>query len=342
MKPKPTTSTITIEDIAEHAGVSISTVSRVLRGSAPVSEKKRLAVEQAIAQLQYEPNLFASSLASGESRTIGILTQDISSPILDTMLRSVLQGLEASGYAPIIADGYWQAKREQAAVQLLLSLQVDGLVMVGGALPESFLLALEPRLPFVLVGRNLPALAHHCLYLDNFLGGYQATRYLLDRGHRQIVHITGDLTHEDARERQQGYWQALQSAGIEPDPSLVVQGNFLEASGKLAVEMLLTEGVPFSAIFAGNDQMALGARLALYRNKLRVPEDVSLIGYDDQPAAGYMTPPLTTVSQPAQEMGLAAAGAILQKLRGERVPFQSVKFLPRLVVRESVAQNRMG
>ena len=327
----------TIQDIADRAGVSISTVSRVLRGSAPVAEEKRLAVQEAITALNYQPNLFASSLASGESRTIGILTQDISSPVLDLMLRNVLQGLDQSDYAPIIADGYWQAQREQAAVQLLLNLQVDGLVVVGGSVPEPFLHQVAERLPLMVIGRNLPTLPDHCLYLDNFLGGYQATRYLLDRGHTRVVHLTGLLSHVDAQDRKQGYLQALTDAGIAYDPALVVQGNFLEQSGQLGMEMLLEAGVNFSAVFAANDQMAFGARLALYRHGRRVPEDVSLMGYDDQSTAGYMTPPLTTVSQPAAEMGTAAAHAILAMLEGETPVLP--RFLPRLVVRESVARR---
>ena len=330
---------ITIQDIAARANVSISTVSRVLRGSAPVAEEKRLAVEEAIAALNYQPNLFASSLASGQSRTIGILTQDISSPILDTMLRSVLQGLDRSDYAPIIADGYWQAQREQTAVQLLLNLQVDGLVVVGGSVPEPFLRQVADRLPLVVIGRYLTTLPDHCIYLDNFLGGYQATRYLLDRGHTRVVHLTGVLSHLDAQERKQGYLQALADAGVGYDPALVVQGNFLEQSGLLGMEMLLERGVDFSAVFAANDQMAFGARLALYRHGRCVPEDVSLIGFDDQAMAGYMTPPLTTVSQPAAEMGAAAAEAILAMLRKETPVLPT--FLPRLVVRESVVRREL-
>lgn len=161
---------------------------------------------------------------------------------------------------------------------------------------------------------------------------------MITLGHRRIAHLSGRRDHPDAVEREQGYKQALADAGIELRPELVVEGNFRRQSGVLAVEMLLARGAAFSAIFAANDQMAFGTRLALYRRGIRVPEDVSLVGFDDEPAAAFMVPPLTTVRQPAVELGLEASRVILARLNGERTTPARLK--AELVVRESTAMQR--
>ena len=186
------------------------------------------------------------------------------------------------------------------------------------------------------MGRQIPALAGQCLYVDNFGAAYNATRYLLEAGHRQIAHIAGSSFHEDALDRRKGYLRALEDAGIRLNEDLIVEGDFRSHSGVLAVEMLLARGQTFSAIFAANDQMAIGVRLALFRRGIRVPDDVSMIGFDDHVASAYMIPPLTTVSQPAVEMGEAAAQAILHRFKGE--PFEMPALPARLVIRESVAR----
>ncbi len=332
------TQNITIQDIAAKANVSISTVSRVLNGTVPVAEAKKNAVMAAVSELDYQPNVFAQGLVHGHSMTIGVLTQNVSGPVYDAMLRGVLQGLQGSDYSPIFADGRWQAEREQRAIQLLMSRRIDGLIVLGGSSPETFLQQIGQEVPLIVVARRLSTLPGQSLMIDDFRGAYQATQYLLQMGHRSIAHITGIPTHEDAQARYQGYQQALIDAGIEPDPNLVIEGTFQEQSGGMAVEMLLSRSRTFSAIFAANDQMAYGARLALFRRGLRVPDDVSLVGFDDQHPSAYTIPPLTTVRIPASEMGEAAAEAILKQLAGQshKLPTLSAD----LVVRESVARFR--
>jgi LacI family transcriptional regulator len=333
---------ITIMDIAEKANVSPSTVSRVLRGSAEVAEAKREAVIQAVEELQYRPNIFAQSLASGQSMTIGVLTQNFGSPFYDGILQGILLGLEKSDYWPLFADGRWQPNVELNALHLLLDRRVDGLIILGGQLPEEKLQAVARQTPLIVVGRSVAALPENSLYLDNYAGGYHATRYLIEMGHRDIVHITAPYVNpvaiNDIEQRYQGYQQAILDAGWQLDPRLVVEGNLQQQSGVLAVEMLMARGRPFSAIFAANDQMAFGARLALYRRGIRVPDDVSLVGFDDEAFAPYMVPPLTTMRQPAVDMGRTAASAILDMLHRKKKP-QVPLFEAELVVRESVARR---
>jgi LacI family transcriptional regulator len=306
---------ITIEDIAQKANVSISTVSRVLRKSSGVAADKREAVLQAVTALDYRPNIFAQGLASGQSMTIGVITQNFGSPFYDGILQGILLGLEKSEYSPLFADGRWNENIEQHALQTFLDRRVDGLIFVGGQLPEADMVAVAHKTPLILVGRTIASLAENCIHIDNFQAGYEMTRYLLEMGHRHIAHITAQMHYQntvsDVAQRYAGYVQALADAGIALDPQLVVEGNMLQQSGALAVEMLLMQKRPFTAIFAANDQMAFGARLALYRRGIRVPDDVSLVGFDDEMTAAFTIPPLTTVRQPSVEMGRAAAAAIM-------------------------------
>jgi LacI family transcriptional regulator len=329
---------VTIQDIAEKANVSKSTVSRVLTSATPVADDKRAAVLQAMDELNYRPNIFARGLASGQSLTIGVLTQNFGSPFYDTILRGILQGLNSSGYSAIFTDGRWQAEVEEEALQTLLGRQVDGVIIVGGYSQGPALARVAEQLPLIVVGRRLRELPDRCLWVDNFEAAYDVTRYLLDAGHRSIAHIAGPQSHQDAADRYRGYAYALRDAGVPENKELVVEGDFRSQSGLMAVEMLLTRGETFSAIFAANDQMALGARLALHRRGIRVPQDVSLVGFDNQDDGAYMIPPLTTVNQPAVEMGDTAARAMLRLLKDKSIELPV--FGTELILRESVARLR--
>ena len=332
---------VTIMDIAAKANVSASTVSRVLRGSAKVAAAKHQAVMHAVEELQYRPNIFAKSLASGQSMTIGVITQNFGSPFYDGILHGILLGLEKTEYWPLFADGRWQPDMELRALYQLLNRRVDGLIVIGGQLSEEKLQAVARHTPLIVAARNTPSLPDNCLYVKNFEGGYKATRYLIDMGHRDIVHITATninpVAIDDIDQRRKGYQQAMVDVGWELDPRLVVEGNLRQQSGVLAVEMLLTRGRSFSAIFAANDQMAFGARMGLYRRGIRVPADVSLVGFDDEPFAPYMVPPLTTMRQPDVEIGQTAATAILDMLQQKKLNLPI--FETELIVRESVARH---
>lgn len=329
---------VTISDIARKAEVSASTVSRVLSGTTNVSEGKRIAVLNAVADLNYQPNVFARGLASGQSMTIGVLTQNFGSPFYDAIIQGVIQGLNRTEYFPIFADGQWQREIEFEAIQAMLRRQIDGLIVLGGFLGVAEIEQLIGNIPLVVVASRVAGSEEFCVFVDNIEAAYLATRHLIELGHRRIAHICGRLDHPDARDRRQGYMNALEEAGIAPDQDLIIEGTFRRQSGVLAIEMLLSRRNSFSAIFAANDQMAYGARLGLYRRGIRVPEDVSLVGFDDEPAAAFMIPPLTTVRQPAVELGLEATRIILARLKGETTSPARLK--GELIVRESTAFQR--
>jgi len=323
---------ITIRDVAHRAGVSPSTVSRVLNGTARVVASKQAAVMRAVQLLGYRPSVVAQELARGRSRAFGVLPQGISSPFYGRLMKGVEQGLRGSGYYPIFASGEQPAEESQA-IDLFLSHRVDALILMGGQLPDADVARLGERIPLIAIGRSIRGLEHRCVRVENRGGGYKATRHLLDLGHTRIAHLTGLPWHADAIARRQGYEAALADAGLPIDPALVVEGDFEEQSGYIGVEKLTSAGVRFTAVFTGNDQMACGAGLALFRQGLRVPQDVSVVGFDDQPHAAYTWPALTTMRQPAVDMGMAAARSLLEELRGHG--FVLPTFNTDLVLRDS-------
>ncbi len=326
---KPTT----IHDIARAASVSPSTVSRVLTGSTPVTARKRAAVLAAIEALNFRPNLVARGLASGKSMAIGVLTQSMASLFYGEVAQGIEQGLHGSNYHPVFASGQWRASEEREALHLLVERQVDGMIVLAGELPDETFRSVAEQIPLIAIGRRIAGLEAQCLQVEHYDGAYQATGYLIELGHRRIAHITGIFSHVDALDRRQGYRQALLDAGLSVDERLIVAGDYTDIGGLRAAEALLDSGAPFTAVFAANDQMAYGAGLAFYRRGLRVPDDISLIGFDDLYSSAFVTPPLTTVRQHMTAMGRAAAEGMLRWLSGE--PLSLPTFTTELVVRES-------
>ena len=327
---------VTLEMVARLAGVSSSTVSRILNGTAAVNELKKKAVDDAIDQLGFVPNPVARGLAGGKTLSVGVLTQAIDSPFYGAALRGIEDELDPAGYSPLFVSGHWSLPAETRNINVLRSRRVDGIIVLTGRLPDQALKLCAKSIPVVVTGRTLKAPGLIALNFDNFEGGRLATQHLIDLGHQRIAFITGDPEHPDANERLRGYRAALHQAGITCDASLVVAGGFNERSGQLALEQLLQSRQRFSAIFAANDQMATGAALGLYRHSLKVPHDISIVGFDDLPTSLFAAPPLTTIHQPAYEMGRLAARAMLDLLTGKKSNLSLPA--PYLVLRESTAR----
>jgi LacI family transcriptional regulator len=333
LEPATSGPTVTLEMMARAAGVSPSTVSRILNGSASVSPAKQAAVDEAIRKLNFKPNPVARGLAGGRTLSVGVLTQTISSPFYGEALHGIEDSLEQAGYMPLFVSGHWQETGERKALDALLTRRVDGLIVLAGRLSNQDLDAYSKMVPLVVVGRTVSGPGLFSLDFDNRAGGYLATRHLIECGHQRIAFIAGDMAHQDALDRQTGYEEALADARIPLDPALVIPGDFTEAGGLMAVNRLLENRLPFTAIFAANDQTAIGAALGLYRKNVRVPDDVSLVGFDDLAPARYAIPPLTTVKQSVYEMGCQAALAMLALLRGQTPEVTLPP--PQLVPRES-------
>jgi LacI family transcriptional regulator len=324
---------VTLQQVADMAGVSPSTVSRILNGTAVVSEDKKKAVDDAIKALGFVPNPVARGLAGGRTLSVGVVTQAIDSPFYGGAHRGIEDTLVAAGYSPLFISGHWDLEAEQRCIDVLRSRRVDGLMVLTGRLSDAALKALARELPLVVTGRDLSAPNVFSLNFDDLLGARLATEHLLDLGHRRIAFIGGDPLHPDSAKREKGYRQALKSRGVKVDEALLLAGDYREEGGLQAIERLLDAGTPFTAIFAANDQMAFGAALALHRRGLHVPQDVSLVGFDDVATSSYTVPPLSSIHQPVYELGRLAATAMLDLLAG-RQP-DAVLPSPRMVVRES-------
>ena len=324
----------TLHQVARMAAVSPATVSRYLNGTAKVSEEKRSAIERAILELNYKPNQLAQSLKMGNSHTIGVLTQSLVSGYFNEAMTGIEDVMKGAGYAPLIMSGHWRADQEAERVELLIGRRVDGVVILTGNMTDSQILSFAQRVPIVAFGRQLKSERMLGFCLDNYEAACQAVGYLIDQGHRRIAFIAGPPDHFDAQARLAGYLNTLARHGIAADPALVAQGDFQESGGLAAVEELLVAGASFSALFAANDLMAFGARLALYRRAIAVPDDVSIVGFDDVPGSMYTTPPLTTIRQPLYDVGRCIGQMMLCLIRHQE-PDMPVPPMS-LILRESV------
>lgn len=338
MKNVESSTTTTLYQVASAAGVSPATVSRFLNGTARVSDAKRRTIERVIDELNYKPNLLAQSLKMGSTRTIGVLTQSLESGYFNRAMVGIEDAVKASGYALLIMSGHWHADEEAERVELLIGRRVDGVAILTGNMSDAQILDFSRRVPIVAFGREVQGARTQGFCLDNYRGACDAVEYLIAQGHRRIAHIAGPSDHRDARARLAGYHDTLAKHRIEADPRLVVTGDFSESGGLLALEGLLGANLRFSAIFAANDLTAYGARLALYRRHIRVPEDISLVGFDDLESSMYTTPPLTTVRQPLYEVGIGIGQRMLTMLGRTPTAGEPVPAVPglSLIVRESV------
>jgi LacI family transcriptional regulator len=329
----------TIVDVAKAAGVSPATVSRVLTNSpVQVAARTRAAVEQAADELGYRPNLSAQELVRGRSTAIGVVTQHPGSTFFGEILAGIDVGLRGTGYHSFYASGYWDPALEGETLELFLGRRVDGLILLGGFTPDDRLQEIAREVPLVVVSRPYADRPEQELRVDNRAGAQEAVTHLLELGHRRIACFVGTKAQPDAIEREHGYRDAYAAAGLEIDERLVVPTSFERRGGILGVERLHDAGVGYTAIFASNDDAAGGAQLALSRLGLRVPDDISLVGFDDMPEAPFRVPPLTTVRQPTLAMGMAAVEGLLRLIDGE--PADLPVFEASLVVRESTGPPR--
>ncbi len=332
----------TIRDVARLAGVSKSTVSRVLNSDPNVSEDARRAVTAAMKEMRYTPNALARGLSTRRTGTIGLIISDITNPFHAEVARGV-EDLAADYESNVIlCNTDSRPKKEAAYVDLLLEKRVDGIIFTSVKMNESDVTDLRARhVPFVFAGRSLPDVDADSVVVDNVLGGSQATNHLLALGHQRIAYIAGPSHVSASMDRFDGYCQALRRAGLEPDPDLVAEGDFRQEGGYRAMSLLLGRGGPLTAVFAANDYMAIGALEAVLERGLRVPEDVAVVGFDDILFAGLHLVQLTTVAQPKYDMGAIAARILFERITGasEGKSWHRVVLPSRLVIRRTCGDH---
>lgn len=331
-------SAVTLEMVAREAGVSPSTVSRILNGTARVRESKVRAVNAAISKLQFMPNPVARSLAGGKSMSVGIVTQALDSPFYGGALAAIEKGLMRANYSALFVSGHWRESDERKCIGHLLSRRVEGIILVTSCLPDEELLRLSRSTPLVLTGRSVAGERVYSLDADSTAGALLATDYLIGQGHRRVAFLAGPVDHPDAAQRLAGYRQALARHKLPFSKKLVAVGDYTDAGGYAATNRLLDSGEPFTAIFAANDQSAYGAMLALYRRGVKVPQDVSIVGFDDLVTSAYMIPPLTTVHRSIDGIGESAAEAMIDLIEG-RTPVARLSSAT-LAIRESTRPVR--
>jgi LacI family transcriptional regulator len=323
----------TLGMVAKQAGVSPSTVSRILNGTAQVSEEKQALVKAVIEELGFRPDPAARSLAGGRTMSMGVLTQFIDSPYYGEALRGIEDELHKANYVPLFVSGHWNEHEEKDRLFMLQERKVDGIIVLTGKLADATLIDMATKVPVVVTGRRLSAPNLFSIDFDNAEGACLAVRHLHALGHHRVAFISGPMDHPDADERLQGYKSEMKKKDMADDPQLVIASDYQEAGGFRAMNSLLDARVQFTAVITANDQMAYGARLALHRAGLRVPEDVSLIGFDDLPHSAFTLPPLTSVRQSVYEIGASAAKAMFNLLNKQNPPSKLVE--AELVVRES-------
>jgi LacI family transcriptional regulator len=328
----------TIKDVAQLAGVSVATVSRVLNEKGPIREATRSQVLEAVAQLRYVPHSGARSLITNQTQTIGVLLPDIYGEFFSEVIRGIDLAARRAGYH-LVVSGSHSSRTEIEAVLRALRGRVDGLIIMSPDTDAGSLEAnLPPTLPIVLLNSRFGGRQYDSLGIDNYGGATAVVHHLLELGHRRIAHIRGPERNLDAQDRLRGYRDALAAAGIAADPALEVPGDFTEEAGFRAAPALLGRESPPTAIFAANDSMAIGCLSALQRTGIRVPDDISLAGFDDIPIARFMSPPLTSVSVSTIELGARAAERLLYALERKNQHERRQETLPTaLAVRGSCA-----
>ncbi len=329
----------TITDVCRLAGVSKATVSRVLNNTGQVKEATREQVYKAIQELNYRPNSLAQALATQRSNTIGLILSDFNGNFFGDLLRQAAQSVELAGKHLIVTDGHDNPEREIAAINMLVDRRCDAIVLYSRFIPEEKLMEMidELPVPLVVMNRQLPKAPDRCIVFAQQEAAHAAVTHLLELGHRDIACITARMRTPTAKARLQGYRDALADYGIQYNPNLVAHGENLIPSGYTACQELLRNGCHFSALFCCTDNMAEGAYRALSEAGLKIPDDISVFGFDNEQMTAFMTPSLSTVNIPVIDMTKMAIEQVIKLINGENT-FAIPLFHGELVLRESIRQ----
>lgn len=334
---------VTINDIAELTNVSKSTISRVINNSGPVSDKTRKAVVEAIERLDFKPNEIARSLSLHKTMTVGIVMQDIRNPYYANACWHGDRLLEQFGYSAVICNVDNDPKREQACLNSMGYRSVDGVLCIGPQEETANIVRAveEMEIPVVLVDTDPEIAKIDTVTLDNVYGGQLVVDYLISLGHRRIAFVTSDFTGAE-RERRAGYTEGLKARGIDVDPALVIsqdEGQWHRAECPALMQLIRRGDAP-TAIFASNDFKAIRTVRMLHRLGLSIPDDVSLVGFDDTDASAMVTPGLTTIHQPIDKMIDLGVRMLLKRIDGSEGEPEHAVLRPWLVERESTRKIR--
>ncbi len=325
----------TIDDVARHAGVSKSLVSLVVRGDRHVSPERRAAALRAVAELGYRPNAMAQGLVQKRTRIVGVLVSDLNNPFFADVIAGIQARARALGYRVLMNTGDRIQQHEDEAIETLLQLRVDGLILGSPLLESAQVVSASKEVPVVVVGRPARAASVDSVADDDGAGALAVVRHCVALGHRRIAHIDGG-EGAGAVERRRGYEEAMRKLKLSSEVA-VGRGAYTEAGGYQGARELLERRPRPTAIFAANDLAAIGALNAIEEIGLRVPQDISLVGYDNTSLAAMRHLSLTTVHQPRHDIGQMAMDLLIERIRGVRVKPRRVVLAPTLVVRSTTA-----
>lgn len=328
----------TMLDVSLRAGVSKATVSRVLNGTGQVKESTRQQVFNAMEELGYRPNFLARSLANRTSNSIGLVVSTFDGFYFGRLLQQASRQTETHGKQLIVTDGHDTPEREEEAVQMLADRQCDAIVLYTRYMSEKAIMKLinSVQMPLIVINRDVSQARERCVFFEQQEAAFNAVEYLISQGHREIACITVPIQTPTGKARLTGYRKALEKHRIPWDESRVKYGDSGMTRGYELCQELLNEKVVFSALFACNDDMALGSSKALHQAGLRIPEDVSLFGFDDAPCAKWLEPGLSTVYLPIDNMITTAIDQAIRLVKNE--PIEAIPpFTGTLVLRDSVA-----
>ena len=333
---EPAPPTITIYDVAEHAGVSAMTVSRVLNQSSRVAEATRLRIQQAISELGYVPNTLARGL-KGVTRTLALIIPDVSNPFFTDIVHGAEEVAWQHGYTVFLGNTNSSAERERLYLQKFLGHGIDGLLIApSGNSTEAALLDVKARrVPFVLIDANVPGIRADKVLGDNTKAAQRLTEHLFELGHSRVAYVGGRTDISTARERAAGYKTALKQRGLKLNPGYLCTTDFSRAAGGNAAKTLMALPAPPTAIVAANNTLAVGIVEALRELGQRVPEDVALVCFEDLELASALYPFLTVMAQPAREFGQIGTRFLLERIAKPTLALRSCVLSPTLIVRKS-------
>jgi LacI family transcriptional regulator, repressor for deo operon, udp, cdd, tsx, nupC, and nupG len=328
----------TIKDVARELGISVATVSRALSRPELLRRETRERVMTVVDRLGYRPNVLARALRRGQTRAILLLVPTLSPFFLEIFAGAEEVTTEAE-FALLLSCSHGDSERERACFDQVATGRADGIILATGLVPAAYATGKRPLPPMVTVLERLPERSLPVIRTDHYAGAAEATRHLVSLGHRRVAHIAGTRQAPSTARRLAGYRDTLEAAKLPAPKELFHRGDFTMQSGAAGMGKLLSLPEPPTAVLCGNDEMAFGAIRTLHQLGLSVPEDLSIVGFDDQNMAAFYNPPLTTVHIPRQELGRRAARELIELLEGRNVAHEVV--LPtRLIIRESTAPPR--
>ncbi|MDI3548293.1 MAG: LacI family transcriptional regulator [Halanaerobiales bacterium] len=328
---------VTIKDIAERAGVSIATVSRVLNDSKPVSPELKRRVLKIIKETEYKPNALARGLIKNQTGLIGVIIPDIGNQTFASLIKGIEGVADQNKFDIIVSNSHGEVEKELEIFDVFREKQLDGIIFSGVVFSEKHRQFFEKyKIPIVIVSQNFPQVELPSVTIDNFRAAYDATTYLIKLGHKRIAMITGPLQDIAAgMDRYRGFRTALKEYGLEEREEYLKEGDFSLNSGYKAMGEILKSEVLPTAVFAACDKMAVGAMNCCFDSGYKVPEDISIVGFDDLEIATAVRPALTTIHQDHKEIGAIAARLLINRIRGEEKGAWNVQPAYKLIKRGS-------